>query len=229
MTVHELFRKNPKGYSTFGEFVVDHYAKELCFAEYEMDGKWHKIQQFDECTVKYVCGILDDILAQGSLVYPTQVKLLNSMVVKRYRPIEAQMDSIVVSAAIVDLATKRLFLQQRGGKTTYPWMHCTPGGKVNSGESMLDALRRELYEEHGVLLAPPSTLVNVYVHEVKSTRSGKLVDVHCFAIPIDCVIGEYKCGNNVAGFGWYSWQELSTVNLTPADEANRDKLLKLVQ
>ena len=96
---------------------------------------------------------------------------------------------------------------------------------------MLDALRRELHEEHGVVLSPSVHGMSeiVYRQEIMSTRSGDMTQVHCFAVPAECVDGVYQCGDNVAGFGWYSWEELSVANLTPADSANRDRLLYLIR
>lgn len=144
---------------------------------------------------------------------------------------------IVVSAAIVDAESKRLFVQRRSGKTDYPWHWCTPGGKVGPNEGLWSALFRELAEEHGVRVehglfgrdlwphADP-----VYTHEITSSRTGQPMRVLCRFIPSAAIIGRYSANAEaVAGFDWVTANELETLILTPADDANRGALLGLIR
>lgn len=137
---------------------------------------------------------------------------------------------LVVSAAIVNHAEKRLFVQRRSGKTSYAWHWCTPGGKAIANENPYETLMRELYEEHGVVLMPRGMLGRrVYEHEIKSTRTQEMTLVQCLYVSHEHAIGEYKAGPAVAGFDWVTADELKALTLTPADDANRDKLLALIR
>lgn len=144
---------------------------------------------------------------------------------------------IVVSAAIVDAESKRLFVQRRSGKTSYPWHWCTPGGKAWPKEGLWSALFRELLEEHGVRsdyrifggdLWPH--MDPVYTHEITSSRTGQPMRVLCRFIPSTAIIGPYSANAEaVAGFDWVTADELETLTLTPADHANRGALLSLLR
>ena len=137
---------------------------------------------------------------------------------------------LVACAAIVNVQAKRLFVQRRDGETSYPWHHCTPGGKANPRETFEEALRRELFEEHGVCLKCCHWVVDpVYVHDIVSTRTGELMRVTCSFVPSHAILGEYKAGPSVAGFDWVTADELETLTLTPADDANRGKLMALLR
>jgi 8-oxo-dGTP pyrophosphatase MutT (NUDIX family) len=144
-------------------------------------------------------------------------------------PIERIM---VVSAAIVDVEAKRLFVQRRDGNTSYSWHWCMPGGKALPSESLDLALARELYEEHGVRSKWHPRLwlgAEIYQHEIKSTRTGETVVVRCFRIDATELVGPYIAGPSVAGFDWVTANELETLTLTPADDANRGKLMALLR
>ena len=144
-------------------------------------------------------------------------------------PKEKSIDRIiVVSAAIVNVQAKRLFVQRRDGNTSYPWHWCTPGGKAQDDELRCMALRRELCEEHKVLLMElPNEIV--YEHNIASTRTGDLITVRCYRIDSTHVYGSYAAGPSVAGFDWVTANELETLVLTPADDANRGKLIALIR
>lgn len=149
----------------------------------------------------------------------------------RHKP-QGEMD-VAVSVAIVDESSKRLFLQRRSGTTTYPWHFCTPGGKANEGETLWGALARELYEEHGVGFRREFVELEcspVYVHDVVSIWSGRMTRVTCLYVPATAIVGSYRAHcDAVAGFDWVSADELETRMLTPADNANLDKLIALLR
>lgn len=136
---------------------------------------------------------------------------------------------VVVSAAVVDFDNHLIVLAQRSGKTSYPFCWCTPGGKVEPGESHARALRRELDEELGVHL-DDLMLVNhvVYEHEIQSTRTGKMVEVVCYALPHTAISGTYKCLDGTIGVGWFDAATLAALPLAAADAANRAALLNLI-
>lgn len=146
--------------------------------------------------------------------------------------IESMIDRIyVVSAAIVNVAEKRLFVQRRSGKTSYPWCWVTPGGKKYHHEMDWETLRRELEEEHNMYFSDVDSVGRlVYEYELPSEP----VIVSCYLLqytdvyPADAT-RRFNAGPAVAGFDWVSANELETLTLGPADHANRGKLLALIR
>ena len=56
------------------------------------------------------------------------------------------------SATVALIRDNKLLLLRRG--TTAPWMpgrYCLPGGKLDSGETLIECAVRELYEETGIV------------------------------------------------------------------------------
>jgi 8-oxo-dGTP pyrophosphatase MutT (NUDIX family) len=133
----------------------------------------------------------------------------------------------VVSAAIVDPKSKKLLLAKRSKDTTYPGLWCTPGGSVED-ETQLEALRREVREEILVRLNIDAVGEVVYRHEVRSTRSGEMVAVVCYLVPIDAIEGTPMPGDKTEEVRWFSSDELSGIAMTPADEANYSALVSLL-
>jgi 8-oxo-dGTP pyrophosphatase MutT (NUDIX family) len=144
----------------------------------------------------------------------------------------------VVSAAIVDLVDAglgsdvftmrpRLLLAQRAPSTSYPWRWCTPGGKVEDGESLRDALARELLEELGVEMSGDLGRL-VYTHSITSTRTGKLVEVVCYVVLATQIMQKPSPKDGTVGVGWFDFETLRKTDLTPADEANREALIDLL-
>lgn len=143
---------------------------------------------------------------------------------------------VVVTAAIVNVDEKRLFVQRRSGKTRYAWHWGLPGGQMHDGESVWDTALREVEEEHGIRLRPGwiGKLVlqePIYIHE--SPPSGLAMMgtcVSCVRIPHTAIFGPIGANAEaVAGFDWVTANELETLTLTPADDANRGKLMDLIR
>ena len=135
----------------------------------------------------------------------------------------------VVSAAIVNRHEKRVFLAQRSGTTSYPWKWCTPGGKVDKGESQYEALVRELREELGIENVVNFKAKNVYSHSMTSTRTGEPVEVFCWRIDHDSIVGTISPKDGTVGVGWFDAMGLYRACLAPADEANLGALIAPVR
>lgn len=65
--------------------------------------------------------------------------------------------SVSVAGVIIDDAGRALLIQRRDNGHWEP-----PGGVVESGETIPDALQREVLEETGVKIALPASLTGVY-------------------------------------------------------------------
>lgn len=135
---------------------------------------------------------------------------------------------IVVSAAIVDRAHRRILLAQRDPKTSYPFMWCTPGGKVELGETFRDTCARELEEELDVSLVGELGPL-LYEHDVKSTRTGETVRVLCFVVFVEQLRGKPSPRDGTIGIDWCDAFEVRGKRLAPADGTNIDKIVALLR
>jgi 8-oxo-dGTP pyrophosphatase MutT (NUDIX family) len=138
------------------------------------------------------------------------------------------MNKYVVSAAIVNPKSKKILLAKRSKDTTYPGLWCTPGGTVEDDEFQLQALAREAREELLIALKIDGVKEEVYRHDIRSTRSGKMTTIVCYHVPIDAIEGIPAPGDKTEEVRWFSADELSGLAMTPADEANYSALLHLV-
>lgn len=117
------------------------------------------------------------------------------------------MHSIKVVAAII-LHDNLIFATERGyGDFKGGWEF--PGGKVESGESPQEALRREIREE---------LAMEIEVGELFETVE---YDYPTFHLSMDCFLCKIKSGTPVllehAAAKWLTPEELSSVEWLPAD------------
>ena len=110
--------------------------------------------------------------------------------------------------------TKRLAGAHQGGKWEFP------GGKVEKGESVAQALARELKEEVAidVLTCLPLTIINhtYRVNDVEKEGIDKKVCLEVFII--DNYIGEPSAQEG-QGQGWFSLDELQKLDFPKANDA----------
>lgn len=129
-------------------------------------------------------------------------------------PKGGNMIEVVCGVLIRDIGPRaRILLTQRsmGKGLEYCWN--TPGGKVNPGEELKEALERELMEEIGIKVLFGPELFTLKVSNVEIPKIG-WIKAHHIAVEWD---GDPKSLEG-QGFGWFSEYETHKLSLTPADE-----------
>lgn len=80
-------------------------------------------------------------------------------------------------------------------------MFAFPGGRVEAGEQLYDAARRELFEETALVAG---TLSAVATYELPGEGGG--FSLHVFLATN--IAGEVKAGDDASSAGWYSLEEM---------------------
>lgn len=124
----------------------------------------------------------------------------------------------VVAAVICD--DGRYLVTQRRPTAVLPLLWEFPGGKVEVGESDVEALRREVSHRVGVEVMP-GALINSVAHAYEHYT----VELHLYECRIER--GEPRA-LNVHQFRWVDSAGFDQLPFTPADEASMSKLLGLV-
>ncbi|MEV7090269.1 NUDIX domain-containing protein [Streptomyces sp. NPDC093085] len=110
--------------------------------------------------------------------------------------------SVSVAGVIVDDHGRALLIKRRDNGHWEP-----PGGVVEAGETLPDALQREVLEETGIKIALPATLTGVY-----KNMTGLIVSLvfRCQAIE-----GQPTTGDETKALRWVARDEVAEL----ADEA----------
>ena len=119
------------------------------------------------------------------------------------------MKQIEVVAAIIRDEEGRVFATQRGyGEWKDFWEF--PGGKIETGESKDEALRREIWEE-----LETSIVVEQLVTTVEYDYPKFHLTMHCFLCHIESgslTLKEHEAAK------WLQWKDLESVDWLPADK-----------
>jgi 8-oxo-dGTP diphosphatase len=116
--------------------------------------------------------------------------------------------SVSVAGVIVDDAGRALLIRRRDNGHWEP-----PGGVLEAGETIPDALQREVLEETGIKIALPATLTGVY-----KNMPGLIVSLVFRCAAID---GHLSTGAETSALRWATRDEVSEL----ADEAYAIRVL----
>ena len=116
--------------------------------------------------------------------------------------------SVSVAGVIVDDRGRALLVQRRDNGHWEP-----PGGVLESGETIPDALQREVLEETGIKIALPATLTGVYKN---MTRLIVSMVFRCEAID-----GDLTTGDETRALRWATRDEVADL----VDEAYAIRVL----
>ncbi|MCZ7417552.1 MULTISPECIES: NUDIX hydrolase [unclassified Streptomyces] len=113
-----------------------------------------------------------------------------------------------VAGVILDDHGRALLVKRRDNGHWEP-----PGGVVEAGETLPDALRREVFEETGVKMALPATLTGVY-------KNMKALVVS-LVFRCEAIDGQPTTGDETEALRWATREEVSEL----ADEAYAIRVL----
>jgi ADP-ribose pyrophosphatase YjhB (NUDIX family) len=113
-----------------------------------------------------------------------------------------------VSIALVD--GDRVLLVRRG-RAPAKGLYAFPGGRVEDGETLEQAVRRELFEETG-LAAGPVALVEV--HDIEKEGAGPAFRLHVFTAPH--LGGLPVAGDDADETGWFGLTEMAALPVIPS-------------
>jgi ADP-ribose pyrophosphatase YjhB (NUDIX family) len=111
-----------------------------------------------------------------------------------------------VSAIVTDVAGRYLLVRRSRPPEAGRW--ALPGGRVEPGETLADAVIREVVEETGLAVRPGREVGVVR----RPAPGGGTYEIHCFIV--DVLGGEAVAGSDAADVRWAAPHELSAMETT---------------
>lgn len=93
---------------------------------------------------------------------------------------EEQPQKIDAVLGIITIGDRFLMLKRRDDDRTFPSVWCFPGGQIDEGESIHQALAREVLEETGIKDLGSPEYVTIY--ELNHKKRNRIYKIHTFKI-----------------------------------------------
>ncbi len=123
-----------------------------------------------------------------------------------------------------------LALQRARANRHNPLLWEVPGGKINHGQNLYDALKRELEEETGLLIKPLDSIFHYEGRLMRGGRHNGKTYVALFGISI-IVGGKLRLSEEHLTYRWSTYAQLTNLKLTPetkkATEALANRLREI--
>ncbi len=121
----------------------------------------------------------------------------------------------------------RVLLIQRGGEPLKGYWSI-PGGVLETGEYLEDAVRREMLEETG-LIVEPIQIITIFERILRDAEERP--EYHYVIVDYLCrlVSGTAQAGSDAAAVGWYSKQDIETLRLTEGAAIVIDKAYRIIR
>ncbi len=118
--------------------------------------------------------------------------------------------SIGCSALIYDVAHERILLTCRTDNGQW----CLPGGRMEAGESLVEACIREVYEETG-LSVQVVRLIGVYStpHRLVTYADGNQWQIVAHSFEAEVIGGELTLSDETTEFGYFTPDEIAKLDL----------------
>ncbi len=118
------------------------------------------------------------------------------------------MAKLSVTCAVI-LLDGKVFAACRGKGKNLAGYWEFPGGKIESGETLLECIKREMLEELNMLINPIKVLPHI-VHDYENFS----IDLH----PVLCEVEHEKFElREHTDAGWFTCQQIEQLKWTPAD------------
>ena len=124
---------------------------------------------------------------------------------------------IRIAAALAIGSDGRLLLVRKRGTAFF----MQPGGKIEPGEAPVDALRRELFEELGLVVAASGPEPLGRFSAAAANEAGRIVEAELFRL---AVMGPVQPAAEIEEAVWVRAAEAERLNLAPL---TRDQVLPL--
>jgi len=122
---------------------------------------------------------------------------------------------VCVVPVAIDREGRVLLVKMARNRGVFPGQWALPGGGVEPGERILDALAREVREELGIELASAEPLLFKDAVVEKVRADGSRTTMHAVFLVYRCVPGSYAITINeeFSEYGWFDRTQLAAIEL----------------